>query len=52
MRTNSCDAYGGCYFRDACQKEYQPQVEAWLEFNTQESVWDFTNPEGEEGVTD
>lgn len=52
MRTTACDAYGGCYFRDACQKEHPAQVEKWLEFNTIYSVWDFTNPEGEEGIAD
>lgn len=52
MRTTACDDYGGCYFRDACQKEYPAQIERWLDFNTTESIWDFTNPEGEEGTVD
>jgi hypothetical protein len=52
MRTTACDSYGGCYFRDACQKEHPAQIESWLEFNTKHSVWDFMNPDAEEGVTD
>jgi hypothetical protein len=52
MRTEACSDYGGCYFRDACQKEYWSSIDDWLLANTTHSVWDFMNPDKEEGVVD
>lgn len=52
QRTGSCGDYGGCYFRDACKKSNWHTVDKWLRENTEESVWDFANPEAEKGITD
>lgn len=52
MRTGACHDFGGCYFRDACKKSSWPMIERWLLANTNESHWDFMNPEAEEGVVD
>ena len=52
MRTQACNDYGGCYFREACQKGTWHMVQRWLLAKTEESHWDFANPEGEKGVTD
>lgn len=52
MRTDACDDYGGCYFRDACKRDGWGSIQRWLEANTVESVWDFMDPDSEEGVVD
>ena len=51
-RTDSCNDYGGCFFRDACRRDGWGNIQRWLEANTVESFWDFTDPEGEEGTVD
>lgn len=48
QRTSSCQDFGGCHFRDACRTGSGWELNTWLENNTIESHWDFTNPEGEE----
>ncbi len=48
QRTSSCQDFGGCHFRDACRTGGGWELNNWLENNTIESHWDFTNPEGEE----
>ena len=49
-RTAACDDFGGCFFREACKRDGWPNIERWLEANTIHSVWDFANPDKEEGV--
>ena len=51
-RTTACNDFGGCYFRDACKSDGWPNIERWLLQNTIHSVWDFANPDKEEGVVD
>jgi len=51
-RTDACDDYGGCYFREACKRDGWPNIERWLITNTIHSVWDFANPDKEEGTVD
>lgn len=51
-RTTACNDYGGCFFREACRCDGWPNIERWLLSNTSHSVWDFANPEKEEGVVD
>lgn len=53
MHTVACNDYGGCFYREACRKEFGAQSLSWLEDNTVESIWDFMNPDDEaEGVLD
>ena len=47
MRTEACNDYGGCFFREACQKEYWTSTESWLLDNTTEDRWDFLNRGGD-----
>ncbi len=49
QRTDSCDRFGGCDYREACLAGSGFEIEQWLENYTEESHWDFTNPEGEKG---
>ena len=51
-RTTACNDFGGCFFRDACKSDGWPNIERWLLANTIHSVWDFANPDKEEGVVD
>lgn len=48
QRTSSCDDFGGCYYREACQTGSAWELEEWLKHNTQYSEWDFTDPDKEE----
>ncbi len=50
QRTDACDQYGGCDYRDACLSGSGFELEAWLENYTEYSHWDFSNPD-EEGKT-
>lgn len=50
MRTNACDDFGGCYFRDCCKLSSWAMIEDWLENNTTISNWDPMNPEEETGL--
>lgn len=52
MRTEACDDWGGCFFRDACRRDGWASIQMWLESNTVESIWDFMDPGSEEGVVD
>ncbi len=52
MRTGACHDFGGCYFRDCCKKTGWYMMEKWLASNTDESHWDFSNPDAEEGSVD
>lgn len=52
MRTLACTDFGGCMFREACQQDHWTAIEQWLQNHTIESVWDYTDPEGEEGNVD
>ena len=47
-RTSECSGWGGCPFRGACRTGSAFELEAWLESNTIESTWDFTDPSLEE----
>lgn len=43
MRTNTCFRFNKkCIYHDACSSGNWESVEAWLEDNTVESVWDFS----------
>lgn len=50
MRTNGCNDYGGCFFRDCCSQGNWAAIERWLEDRTVFSVWDPMNPELEKGL--
>jgi hypothetical protein len=49
MRTVACNDYGGCPYQDGCKKGYWSHIDHWLKENTIESIWDFLNPDDEEG---
>lgn len=51
-RTSSCEDYGGCFFRDACRRDGWGNIERWLKVKTIKNVWDFADPNKEEGVVD
>lgn len=48
QRTNACQDFGGCHFRQACRASGAWEIEDWMENNTIYSHWDFTNPDAEE----
>lgn len=48
MRTTACGDYGGCFFRQCCNRGNWPSIEQWLEERTVFSYWDPLNPEREE----
>lgn len=48
QRTNACQDFGGCHFRQACRSSGAWELEDWMENNTIYSHWDFTNPDAEE----
>lgn len=50
MRTTGCGDYGGCYFRECCNRGNWPSIENWLEEKTIHSFWDPMNPDREEGI--
>lgn len=50
MKTDACDDWGGCFFRDACNSGSWYSIEQWLKQHTINSVWDPLNPEEEEGL--
>lgn len=46
QRTDSCDRYGGCDYREACLSGSGFEIEQWLKNDTEYRHWDFTNPDG------
>lgn len=50
QRTSACSDFGGCHYRGACRTGSGWELEEWLKSETIESVWDFTNPDGEEST--
>lgn len=48
QRTQACNDFGGCGYREACLAGGGFELEQWLESYTEYSHWDFANPEGEE----
>lgn len=48
MRTTSCDNWGGCYYRQACNEASWFSIEQWLQERTKYSVWDPMHPERQE----
>ena len=50
QRTDACDSYGGCSYREACKSGSAFEIEQFLKNETDYHHWDFTNPDGgEEG---
>ncbi len=52
MRTASCHYFSGCMFRECCTESSGRSMDDWLEHNTVHSIWDFMNPDAEEGVAE
>lgn len=50
MKTQGCEKYGGCFFRDACNTGSWFAIEGWLKQKTVESSWDPLNPDVEVGL--
>ena len=50
QRTHSCNDFGGCGYREACLTGGGFELEQWLKNYTEESHWDFTNPDKEEDI--
>jgi len=48
QRTDSCDRFGGCDYREACLAGSGFEIEQWLKNETEYHHWDFTNPDGGE----
>lgn len=40
-RTNSCNMYSGCFYREACLQSSWGRIEGWLEDHTVEYIWNF-----------
>lgn len=47
QRTQACNDFGGCGYREACLSSGGFEIEQWLSNYTNEDEWDFTNPDGE-----
>jgi len=46
QRTQACNDFGGCGYREACLAGGSFEIEQWLKNYTEEQHWDFTNPDG------
>ncbi len=46
QRTQACNDWGGCGYREACLAGGGFEVEQWLKNYTEEEHWDFADPEG------
>ena len=51
QRTDSCNDFNGCWYREPCKSSSGWEIEQWLENNTVYSHWDFANPDKEESKT-
>ena len=47
QRTNACEDFGGCGYREACLSGSAFEIEAYLKNDTVEKEWDFTSPDKE-----
>lgn len=45
QRTGACEDFGGCFFKEACKSPHAGSIEHWLDNFTQESEWDFNDPD-------